>query len=259
MSFYPISFPLLRYVLTAAIRDRFALSLALLIAVAISLSIFLGSSAVTEQDSFAVVFAAGALRIGGMAALVLFTVYYIRRSFDSRDIEYLLSRPIGRISFLFSHAMALTILASVSAAAIFICVAALSPGPLTSGHVLWGVSILMEYIIMANAALFFAMVLPGAATSAFAAGGLYVLSRLTGQIFGILDSGTVAGHFSWMEKIMESISLFVPRLDLMGQTAWLLYGIPENGAGYGLIFAQGAVFASMFIMAAAIDLVRRRF
>ena len=43
---------LVGYILTAAIRDRLFLSLMLLVVVGVCLSVFLGSSAITEKDQF---------------------------------------------------------------------------------------------------------------------------------------------------------------------------------------------------------------
>ena len=47
-----ISGPLVRYVLTAALRDKLILTMALLIALGAALAVFLGSSAITEKESF---------------------------------------------------------------------------------------------------------------------------------------------------------------------------------------------------------------
>ena len=67
---------------------------------------FFGASVITEQDEFARTFAAFGFRLFGVVSLVFFVVGYIRRCFENRDIDYLLSRPIGRISFILTHASA---------------------------------------------------------------------------------------------------------------------------------------------------------
>jgi len=103
------SWPLVTYVLMAALRDRLIVSLIVLVAVGTSLSVFIGSSAILEKDQFALVFAAAGLRFAGVAGLVLFTVFYVRRAFDTKDIEFLLARPVSRFSFLFSHAVAFSV------------------------------------------------------------------------------------------------------------------------------------------------------
>ena len=70
-----ISFPLVGYVLKAAIRDRLFLSLIVLVLVGVSLSIFLGGAAIVESNRFSLVFAASGLRLAGVMGLVLFIVF----------------------------------------------------------------------------------------------------------------------------------------------------------------------------------------
>ncbi len=107
--------PLFRYILMAALRDRFFLSLAGITVAVISLSVFFGASAVVEQDQFAVTFIAFGSRLFGVVALVLFIISHVRRSFENRDIDYLLSRPIGRARFVITHAVAFSSLAALTA------------------------------------------------------------------------------------------------------------------------------------------------
>ena len=104
---------LIQYVLKAAIRDRMVVAMIAAMILGCSLSVFLGSSAVTEQDQFSLAFASAGLRFTGMIGIVLFIVFFIRRSIDSRDLEFLLSRPVGRIQFLLSYAAAFSLIALI--------------------------------------------------------------------------------------------------------------------------------------------------
>ncbi len=254
-----MSWPLVRYVLTAAIRDRLVMAVIIALILSASLSVFLGSAAITEKTSFAVVFAGSGLRLAGVLGLVLFTVFFIRRSFDARDVEFLLSRPVSRVEFLLSYAAGLSVLALGMTLAQGLCLYILNPQAFSAGHIAWIVSMAAENVIMANTALFFAMILSSAATAAMAVTGFYVLARLMGQMLGIIDStGQYKLVYQVMEYIIQGISAVMPRLDLMGQTSWLIYdfGAPEN---LGAILTQGAVFAVMIVLASLIDLVRRQF
>jgi len=246
-----------KYVLTAALRDRLIMALALLLVVGASLSIFLGSAAISEPDQFAVVFAAGGLRLAGAMGLILFIVFYLRRSFESRDVDFLLSRPISRTSFLISHSVAFAILAMIVAFCVFVTVCAISPHNIESGHWLWAFSILAEYIMIANVSLFFAMVLPNAAAGTLAVFGLYLLARMMGQILGIIESGIPGASLHILGTIMHGISLIIPRFDLMGQTSWLVYG--EGDITYTFILIQGIAFSALALLAALTDLTRKQF
>lgn len=252
-----MSWALVKYVFAAAIRDRLVLSLFFLLVMGASLSVFFGGSAVNEQDQFTLVFAAGSLRIVGVAGLVLFVVFMIRRSFDAKDVEFLLSRPIGRIQFLLSYALAFSLLAALMAAAQTGSLYILGPHLFGRGHILWGLSILIENIIMVNMALFFAMFINSAASAAMGVFAFYVFARMTGQILGIVDSHIAGSQSGGLEVAAQMFSAITPRLDLMGQSAWLVYG--PGDAGLPFLLAQGAVFTALVLLAALIDLVKRQF
>jgi ABC-type transport system involved in multi-copper enzyme maturation permease subunit len=217
------------------------------------------------------------LRFLGVIGIVLFCCFYVRRSFESKEVEFLLSRPISRLCFLFSHAAAFSILSFLVALAITVTVSVLGKPDMT-GLALWGVSIAAEFAIMSVASLFFSMVLTSAAGSALATLGWYALSRMMGVLLGIMSLPPPNWVFSVMGNMMELISIVIPRLDMMGQTSWLVYGaegagsiafLPEAG-GYaqammehlglsGFIGAQGIVFTGLLLAASAYDFMRRQF
>jgi hypothetical protein len=209
-----ISGPLVKFVLTAARRDKLLVTLLLMIGIGAALSVFLGGAAITEEDSFALVFGAGGLRFLSVVGLVLFVCFYVRRSFETKEVEFLLSRPISRVTFLFSHAFAFMILAVavslvVSGAVFFL------GKPNIEGWAIWGMSIAIENMVMVVAALFFSMVLSSAAGSALSTLGLYVLTRLIGTLLGIASLTPEKLVFAILDNVMNFISIFVPRLDMM--------------------------------------------
>jgi hypothetical protein len=122
----------------------------------------------------------------------------------------------------------------------------------------WGMTVGIEFIIMVNVALFFSMVLPSAAAGALGVFAFYVLARLIGQVLGIIDGHVYYGQagdlLSW---IMQVISLVIPRLDLMGQTTWLIYG--TAGSKLALILLQGLCYPVFICAAGYLDLSRRQF
>jgi hypothetical protein len=253
-----MSIPLIRYVMIAALRDRLLLGMALMLVLACALSVFLGSAAIIEQDRFAVIYAAGAIRGLNVFGLVLFTVFFIRRGFEARDVDLMLSRPVGRTGFILSYAAGLSLLALLLGVLSGGLVAALSLRTLSDGHWLWTLSQVGENIVMVNAALFFAMVLSSAPMAAFAVSGFYILARMMSQVLGIIDSGKLDMQHQILQTVMQGISMLMPRLDLLGQTSWLVYG-PDPQVGGLFIAGQCAVYALVLVAAACIDLERRQF
>lgn len=252
-----ISRPLVCYVLKASVRDRLFIALLLAVAVCASLAIFMGSAAIVEAKQFVVVFAAAGLRLAAVATLTLFIVFYIRRAFETRDIDFLLSRPLSRPQFILSHAVAFIALA------VFVGLIAAMPLVLLAAPyvgvnaLLWAATLLIELVIVAMASLFFAMVVPSAAGGVLSVFGLYTLSRLMGEILGILKNGLELPGYEVMGFIMHMISLAVPRLDLMAQSSWVVHGA-DPGLMLFLI-AQGIVYSALLAAAATIDLIRRQF
>lgn len=242
-----------------------------------ALAIFLGGASITEKESFALVFGAAGLRFLSVIGIVLFCCFYMRRSFETKEVEFLLSRPISRLTFLFSHAVAFMILALLLAGVVTGVVFFLGrPNP--AGLAAWGLSIGVENMIMAVSSLFFSMVLSSAAGSALATLGLYVLSRLIGTLLGIAALPADKAVYAILNNAMDVISILVPRLDMMGQTSWLVYGVGgSGGVGFleragafshammahlgivGFLGVQGLLFVSLLMAATAFDFVRRQF
>lgn len=249
---------LVRYVLTAAIRDRFVIALLLGLIVSTSLSVFFASSSVTEQDQFTLVFTGGGLRVLGATGLVLFTVFFVRRCFEARDIEFLLARPISRTQLILSYSMAFSLMALTLGLVQGMCLYAIGQQYFGIGGMMWTASLIVENIIIVNVAFFFALVLSSAVSGAMATLGFYVLARMMGQILGIIDVGS-AGGYKTLKLIMQVISSVIPRLDLMGQSSWLLYGPPEQGGDWSFIVVQLISFVFLITIASLIDFLRREF
>jgi hypothetical protein len=254
-----LSVPLIRYVLMAALRDRLVLTLSLLIVLGSCLSVFLGSSAVVEADQFSLVFAAGGLRMAGAIGLVLFAVFHVRRSFDGKDVEFLLARPISRTAFILSLSAAFSILALILGLAVGLAIAILAGGKLGEGHFLWIFSLIMEFMIVINAALFFSMVVSSASGAAFSVIGLYVLGRLMGELLGDAQHSVGMAFAQFSRPLMNGISMFMPRIDLFAQTTWLVYPQGGHNVGYAFILLQGLLYSGLLVCAAVIDLRRRQF
>ena len=253
-----LSWPTTRYVLAAAVRDRLILSMLIVMALGGALAVFMGTAAYIEKYQFVLVFSAAGIRILTVLGLVLFCVFFIRRSFDNKDVDYLLSRPISRVSFILSHALAFSLIAALLAVAAQVTVYFSAPITFGPQQLIWTLSLFFELMIMANAALFFAMVLPSASTSAMVVFGLYILSRTIGILLGIIASGlTNTPMMKGLSFVMEFVSIIIPRLDLMTQTNWLLYGVEDISVLF--ICAQGLIFSGLLVTSAMVDLVRRQF
>lgn len=250
---------LIRFVLLSIVRDKLFLSFALIIAVVASLAFFFGSTAFIEQDQFVLVFMGGALRFFAVLVMVLFIAFSVRRAFETKEIDFILASATSRLSFVFSTMMAYMVMAFVISLTIFGVLSFLFSGLFQNGFLFWGASLMIEVLMMALLAFFFAMILSSATAVVSASLGFYILSNLMGQIFGILD-GLQSNITASLSIPMTVISTFIPRVDLMTQTEWLVYGMKEEalihfffGTGQCLVFCAVIVSASLF------DLLRKEF
>ncbi len=247
------------YTLKAVRRDRVMQLMLVLMVLAASASVFLGGAATIEQDKYAIAMAGTSLRTIAVLGLIIFISFFIRRAFDSREIDYLLATPLTRSRMLISFSAAFITVALILAIAIGLFMIVLSRG-VTPGLLVWSSSVIVELAITGVMALFFSVVLKSPTISALCSLGLYSLSRMIGVMIGIIEAGLISDELSSviMTPVVKIISVVVPRFDLLAQSAWIVYG---NATGVPLwIFpVQAIVFCTLFLACAAFDLRRSQF
>jgi hypothetical protein len=243
------------YLLRTVLGDRAIAALVLLMVAGMAIAAFVGSTALVEQRELATVFTATACRLAVVIVLTLVTCFHVRRAFEMREVDLLLSRPISRGDFVAAHVVTLLLLAAIAATLAGAAVGVVArPAAVALG--LWTLALLIEAAIVAVAALFFALSLPSGVASALACFGLYVLARLIGLLAGIAAAQSHTGPTGWLlDQLMTVFALLLPRLDLLAQSAWLVHGA---GTGLGTLFAQGAVYVVFLAAAARFDLGRRQ-
>lgn len=255
---------LVKYILMAAIRDKLLWGIAAMSILTVCLSIFSGSAAILEQNQFILSYMAGGLRVIALLGLTLFTIFFVRRSFDARDVEFLLTRPISKASFVFSHVAAFSLLTLASGVFISAIVSVLALHyDVHSSFLLWCFGVTFELMIAVNVAFFFSMVLSSPVSAGMATFGFYILARLMGQLLAILHK---TPHPETLHDYIMTglsygaglISVIIPRLDLLAQTSWLIYG-GSHFSDWIFVVVQGFVFLSLVSVATWVDLRRRQF
>ena len=249
---------LVSYIIATALRDRLFLAFLVLTALAAGVGMFIGGAAIVEKRELSIVYVATATRLIMVVGLVLFVCFYLRRAFESREVELMLSRPLSRTAFVLAHVISFILLALVAAVIAMIVVGAVAR-PEAEALLRWSLSLWLECCIMVLTALFFSLALPSAVANVLACFGFYVLSRMIGLLTGIAQSTTADSpvlHF--VGQVMEAISIVIPRLDLFGQTSWLIYGVGGE-IGLSVIALQALVYAPLIVAAAIFDMQRWQF
>lgn len=255
-----ISLPLWRYVMTAVIRDRVIQLMIVLMLLGMSASIFLGSTAAIEKGQFTVAMAGTILRMLCVLGLVTFISFFVRRSFESREIDYLLATPLTRHRLLLSFASAFMTVSLILTLVMSLIIFILSKHQFNEGWLIWCASVFVELSVTSMIALFFSIALKSATVSVLGSLGYYSLARMLGAMIGILQSKLDSGYIihEALDGVIRTISFVTPRFDLMAQSAWLVYG---NAAGVSLwlLPAQFIIFSAIFFTAAAYDLRQSQF
>lgn len=253
-----INAPLIMFTLKAAVRDKLFLGAFIVVSLACALSVFFGTSASVEQNQFTAIYAAGSIRLICALALMLSVCFYVRRLAEAGQFEYLLTKPISRVSFTLSNSISFSLISAIIVLIIAIPIKILTLNIDGTVTTMWLLSIFIEMLIVTNAALFFSMTLKSSFSATLATMSFYIFGRLIGDILGVVHSGKVSGDYVLLSKIFEPISLLVPRLDLMGQSSWLIYG-GYDVSSLSYIFVHGILFCLMLILATTIDLLRKEF
>ncbi len=244
------------YVVLTALRDRLLTSLLLVLLIAFGIAAFMGSTAVTEAREMTAAYAAGAARVILALGLTVFVAFHVEKLHESREIEALLSRAISREVLVLAYWMAVAAIAALIVAVISLGVIYISPS--RAGAIFWCGTLLMESLIVVAFALAAALIMERSIPAIFATGAFYALARLIGFFLGIALHGRQAGGNSIANPIFETIALMIPRLDLMGQTRWIIYGLDQVNLAF-ILPAQCIIYSALLLFTAMFDLRRKHF
>lgn len=249
---------LLRYMLITAIRERLFLALPGLLTACAALALFTGGAAITEQREMAAAFFGAGSRIILIFGLIIFVCFHVRRAMTGGETAFILSRPLSRAAFVLVYTASLGVIA-VMCAGLTATLAFLSVRPPLTGLALWSASLLLEAMLMIQAALFFALSLNSAVAAVLASAGFYALSRLSGLLGDLAQSAQNQSWGDWvLAKGFTVISVILPRLDLFARGEFLVYGWRDGEPGIYLAVLQSLVFMPLILSAAMIDFSRRR-
>ncbi|MCC7167427.1 MAG: hypothetical protein IT565_07635 [Rhodospirillales bacterium] len=251
------------YVLLTTLRDRLFLALFLVVLLGDLISGYLGRSAFAEGQAMTLAFAGTAARLALVFGLLVFVAYHVRRLAESREIETMLTRPIGREGFVLAYGGGLAVV-TVLLVLPLVVLLALFFRPGLEGLLAWGLSLLLEGLVVMALALFAALALESAIAAVMTGGAIYVLARLMPAFVDIANARTHVGAEEtafdiFARTAINLLSILMPRLDLFSQTGWLVHGLPADGAALRPVLVQAAIYLPLLFLAAMFDLRRKRF
>ncbi len=246
-----------RYILLCALRDRLFTGLLLAVVIAALLSAVLGSTAFLEEQEMTLVFAAETARFILMIGLIVFVCFHVRNTFDTKEIDVMLSRPLSRAQLVFDHWCGFALVGLflvLPTMGVIAFIGALD----WDGYAWWSLSLLLESLLVVAMALFAALVLKSAVSSVISTLGFYMLARVMVYFVMTSDAVILNGKYAFLKFLLKLTSVVMPRLDLFTKSDWLVYGLKASH-DWWLILAQGTIYIPILIFASIIDFRRKQF
>ncbi len=251
---------ILKYILLTAARDWLFIGLLAALTLVSGVSAFLGSTALSEQNSMQLAFISGSSRLVLVVGMILFICFHIRRSFENREIEFLISRPISRSVFIVAYFVSFTVLSFI----LLLPVAALIQlmfAPDNAGFFVWFVSIFCELVIISSFAVLASLILKSAVSAVLGCFAFYFISRIIGfAVSTIIIPAKInnLGFNGFLEIFLKGLSAILPRLDQFGQSKWLIYGDVSTGT-YHFIVSQAIIYVALILLMSIYDFNKKQF
>jgi ABC-type Na+ efflux pump permease subunit len=246
---------LARLALVEARRGGMAWVALAAVALGVALGGFLAQLAITESRMVQAAVVAALLRVCAVLVIAAQVVASVRREIDDRRLELALSLPLSRttqyIGRLGGFALCAALLAGVFAAPLLLWA---PPAAVLA----WALSLAAELVLVAAAALCFAMTLPQIVPALSATAGLYLLGRSMSAMQAIA-AGPLAEEsvlHQLARHAADAVALLLPALDRVTRTEWLLYGLPD-ARSYAAALGSLAVYTVLLGAAGVFDFQRR--
>ncbi|HEY3078208.1 MAG TPA: ABC transporter permease [Burkholderiales bacterium] len=221
----------------------------------LGLGAFLSQLAVTESRMLQAAVVAAVLRVCAVFIIAAQVIASVRREIDDKRLELMLSLPWSRATQYLGR------LAGFAACAAILALAFALPLLLWAAPAAvacWSLSLGCELVLVAAAALFFAMTLAQLVPALAATAGLYFLARSVSAMQAIaagpLAEETLAHELA--RRAVDALALLLPALDGVTRAEWLLYGLPEWRA-YAFGLAGVLLYALLLAAAGVFDFERR--
>lgn len=224
------------------------------IVLAIGLGGFLAQVAITESRLLQTAVVAALLRVCAVFVIAAQVIAAVRREIDDRRLEAALALPLSRSTQYLGRLAGFALCGVVLAIAF--CLPLLfwaSPAAVAA----WGFSLALELVLVAGAALFFAMSLSSVVTPLAATAALYLLGRSIGAVQAIAGGPLAADSLihQLARRAVDSVALVLPALDRVTRTEWLLYGLDSRA--YVAAIGSLALYSALLAAAGVVDFQRR--
>lgn len=252
---------ILSFFLLAIRRDKLIFALFIIILASSAISVFFGSTAISEQTEMTSSYIASSSRFAINLGIIFFIITHISKLFINKEIEFILSKPISRKKFICAYTSGIFILS------FFLCLLPLpfllAFGVNKIGLLYWFATMVLEATITGIFAMLLATFCRTQVIALLSGIMFYVGARMMGLFYMSArfdyEYTGLSSLYKWLpQKIMYVTSVVLPRFDLFSQTNWLIYG-NEFIKHTNFIFIQSLLYIIILHFAAFYDIENKEF
>ena len=194
------------------------------IIVALVAAEFAAGLAITESESYRVLIYASLVRALLVLIFMLLVATSVVRELHDRQLDFTLSRPVSRASWMVGRLLGFWIL---SAAAVGIAGLPLLWHGASSGAAAWLITFQLELAIVCAATMTCVVTLRQVTLAVTVAAGFYVLSRAIDMLV-LMSRGPTVDPNAWVSQVVaegiDGLALVLPALGRVAQSEWLSSG-----------------------------------
>lgn len=251
----------IKYVFLTAFRDLLFLGIIAAVIAGIFFANFLGSTVMVEKSLMTTAFSAASSRIILVVGMIIFICFHVRKAFENKEIDLILSRPISRQAFIFSYWIGFCAVSAIVMALVLV-VAVFFLSFNAQGALLWFLTLFMELMLINAFAVFASVILRSSVSSVLLCFGFYVISRMIGFFNYVLDKNYAVDLLNfdfYAQKVIWFSSLVLPNLNLFAQSDWLLYGFDVGISEFYISLVQTLIYCPLLLAFAIIDFSKKQF
>lgn len=247
-----------RYTALEALRTRFVWLALFMISAGFGLGAFSGELAITESTQTQTAIAASVLRMVSVLLVILFVTTSVYRDFSDKSVELMLSLPLPRSGYYLGKLAGYSLVALLVALPLMVLISFFaSPSAVLS----WGLSLMLELLLVCAVSLMFAFSFNQVTASIAATLLFYLLSRSITAIqlmahAPLVDEQSTAQQL--ITALIDGIAYLLPNLEQFTRTDWLLYASDTSAALFPLI-TQTVIYLLLLSCIALFDLYRKNF
>lgn len=247
-----------RFTALEALRTRFVWLVLFLVTAGFGLGAFTGELAITETAQTQTAIVASVLRIASVFLIILFVTTSVNRDFSDKSVELMLSLPLPRGGYYLGKLTGYSLVAVLVALPLVLLMAFFASLPAALS---WGLSLMLELLLMCAVSLMFAFSFSQVTASIAAASLFYLLSRSMSAI-QLMAHGPLVDQENASQqlitRLIDGLAYLLPDLDHFTRTDWLLYASETTPALIPII-SQTVIYLLLLSAVALFDLYRKNF